>query len=147
MEKLTALLEKISSTLGELEGLLREENYKLSGAQIDPVTLQVVTDNKSRHLATLAHYENQRQSLEQEKGLAAPYLNDRRLMASWENIVRMTAKLSELNQQNGWLLEQHMENARQLQGMLNKTRIGQMVYGANGHSQHGASDRSFNVNV
>ncbi|MTD37453.1 hypothetical protein GIX45_02170 [Erwinia sp. CPCC 100877] len=147
MENLALILEKMHGVLCELESTLLEENTQLSGSQIDPVSLQVVTDKKSSLLAAIAHYDVRRQEEEALYRQRAPYTGNRELMTRWQQIYQLTARLSELNQRSGLLLEKQQENVRQLQNAMNKTRVGQMVYGSDGQSRTGASGRSFNINV
>lgn len=147
MENLALILEKMYGALCELETTLLEENTQLSGSQIDPVSLQVVTDKKSRLLAAIAHHDARRQEEETLLRQRAPYADNRDLATRWQQIHQLTARLSELNQRSGLLLEKQQENVRQLQDVMNKTRVGQMTYGSDGQSRTGVSGRSFNINV
>jgi flagella synthesis protein FlgN len=147
MENLALILEKMYGALCELEVTLLEENTQLSGSQIDPVSLQVVTDKKSSLLAAIAHYDTRRQEEETLHHQRAPYAGIQGLESSWQQIHQLTVRLSELNQRSGLLLEKQQENVSKLQNAMNKTRVGQMVYGSDGQSRTGASGRSFNINV
>jgi flagella synthesis protein FlgN len=147
MENLVTILEKMHAALCELEVTLQNENAQLSGSQIDPVSLQVVTDKKSSLLAALAHHDACRQEEEAVKRVRAPYEGNSDLSMRWQQIHQLTVRLSELNQRSGLLLEKQQENVRQLQSVMNKTRVGQMVYGSDGQSRNGAGNRSLNINV
>lgn len=147
MENLVTILEKMHGALCELEVTLRDENTQLSGSQIDPVSLQVVTDKKSSLLAALAHYDARRQEEEAAHRVRAPYDGMGELSMHWQQIHRLTMTLSELNQRSGLLLEKQQENVKQLQSVMNKTRVGQMVYGSDGQSRNGTGNRSLNINV
>lgn len=147
MENLVTILEKMHGALCDLEVTLRDENTQLSGSQIDPVSLQVVTDKKSSLLAALAHYDARRQEEETAHRVRAPYDGVAELSMRWQQIHRLTMTLSELNQRSGLLLEKQQENVKQLQSVMNKTRVGQMVYGSDGQSRNGTGNRSLNINV
>lgn len=58
MESLQAALTRLQETLSELDGVLAEEIKQLSGATIHPVSLQHLSDMKSRLLATVACMTN-----------------------------------------------------------------------------------------
>ncbi|HCW46140.1 MAG TPA: flagellar biosynthesis protein FlgN, partial [Erwiniaceae bacterium] len=60
MDTLQATLNKLQETLNELDVVLVEEVKQLSGAQINPVSLQRISDRKSRLLSTVAYYDEQR---------------------------------------------------------------------------------------
>lgn len=147
MEQLAVTLDKMYEVLRELEATLREENSQLSAQAIDPVSLQVVTDKKSSLLAAVAHYDAHRQQEESALCLRAPYSGTDALADRWQHIHAITVTLSELNQRSGMLLEKQQANVRKLQGAMNKTRVGQMVYDADGLSRSGVSGRSFDINV
>lgn len=63
--------------------------------------LHRTTETKDEQLSTLQHMNLQRQLLEQETGLRAPYESDAGLQADWETIVSQTRGLQQRNYVTG----------------------------------------------
>ena len=121
MDTLQATLNKLQETLNELDVVLVEEVKQLSGAQINPVSLQRISDMKSRLLSTVAYYDEQRKQQEDSLQLFAPYPQQPTLAALWNDMVPTIKRASEMNQQTSQLLEMHMQRARNLIRAIDKT--------------------------
>lgn len=65
-DQLEKNLIKLQTLLDELEGTLLEEVSQLSRARINPVSLQVISDNKSRLLAAINFYDEERKHAEKK---------------------------------------------------------------------------------
>lgn len=72
MDKLYPILSQMKTSLGELEGVMIEEFNHLSRPQINPVSLQILTDNKSQLLSTIRYYDELRRKEEAEMHISAP---------------------------------------------------------------------------
>ncbi|TCV95536.1 flagella synthesis protein FlgN [Biostraticola tofi] len=141
MDNIALNLGKLYQTLECLEIELAEEERLLSVMQINPVELQVVTDKKSQLLAAVSYYDEQRHLAEKQASQPAPY-RDRRLSERWQHILTLTKKLSDMNIHNGTLMEKQAAFMRKMQSMMQNTRMGQMVYGADGQSRNGVTRRN-----
>lgn len=97
MENLRSVLLKIQDSLGELEAILVEEANQLRRTQINPVSLQIVSDSKSQLLATISHYDDLRKQIEKPLHLSAPYHQNARFALLWKNITRKVTTSNELN--------------------------------------------------
>ena len=62
-ENFSSILNKLHSALIELEALLIEEVSQLRKVQINPVSLQIISDNKKQLLSTISHYDEMRKQL------------------------------------------------------------------------------------
>lgn len=147
MNRLSLILDKMQEALVALETELQRENSELSKHTIDPWTLHTLSDNKQLLLNALADYDQQRQHCEAELGCSAPYPSNSAIAAHWQHIRALTVRLSELNQRNGLLLECQMQNVQKLQAAVQKSQLGQMVYGADGTSSSAIRAHRFNGNA
>ena len=57
MDKLYPILTQMKTSLDELEAIMIEEVNQLNRTQINPVSLQVLADNKSQLLSTIQYYD------------------------------------------------------------------------------------------
>ncbi|AUY23534.1 flagella synthesis protein FlgN [Mixta calida] len=147
MDTLQATLNKLQETLNELDVVLVEEVKQLSGAQINPVSLQRISDMKSRLLSTVAYYDEQRKQQEDSLQLFAPYPQQPTLAALWNDMVPTIKRASEMNQQTSQLLEMHMQRARNLIRAIDKTAAAPGLYTAGGQSDNNGSTRAYNITI
>lgn len=146
MENLATTLEKLQEALHELETVLAEEIKQLSGARVDPVALQHLSDAKSRLLSTVAFYDEQRKQQEDRLQLFAPYTAQATLAARWAQMMPVIKKSSEMNYQTSQLLEMHMQKAQQFARAMEKTAVAApKLYNAGGQSENKGTSRSYNI--
>lgn len=72
MDKLYPILTQMKTSLDELEAIMIEEVNQLNRAQINPVSLQVLADNKNQLLTTIQYYDDMRRQQEQHSATQAP---------------------------------------------------------------------------
>lgn len=146
-DQLEKILIKLQTLLDELEGTLLEEVSQLSRARINPVSLQVISDNKSRLLAAINFYDEERKHAEKNAQLNLPYKNNSRLATRWEGITQVLRRSSDLNQKSNQLLEIHMERVTTLRKLIVQTGSIPSLYGEDGdHSYHRAGN-SYRISV
>ncbi|BAE75337.1 FlgN protein [Sodalis glossinidius str. 'morsitans'] len=131
MKTLETLLAAMAELLTELEATLAQEQQLLSSGQVNAPLLHRTTETKDEQLSTLQHINHQRQALEQETGLQAPYVNEPVFRAGWKTIVVQTRTLQ---QRNGLLLDVHLKlNQRGLSSMTEQRSLSRM-YDPKGHA-------------
>ncbi|AHF75724.1 Flagella synthesis protein [Sodalis praecaptivus] len=134
MKTLETLLAAMAELLIKLEATLAQEQQLLSAGQVNAPLLHRTTETKDEQLSTLQHMNHQRQLLEQETGLQAPYESDAGLHADWEIILNHTRALQQRNQRNGLLLDVHLKlNQRGLSTMSEQRSLSRM-YDPTGHA-------------
>lgn len=146
MENFTAILHNMVKRLDELDSTLAEENRQLSQAQINPVSLQVISDNKSRLLAAINFYDEQRRQEETQLRIAPPFVRHREPAALWERITRIVKKCNEQNQQSFQLLEMHMKRVSDVKKLVSQVASSPM-YGASGGSGQQDSGTMYRISV
>lgn len=147
MENLRVILTKIQALLNELEAVLIEEIKQLSRLQINPVSLQVVSDNKSRLLSAINFYDQQRKHEEKNSRTSAPYQLQNKLAARWEKITLAVKRSSELNKRSFQLFEMHMRKVAELQKVLKLSGSATTLYGENGLSKSNKSGVTYNITI
>ena len=110
MASLNELLAQIADGLSTLRAVMESERLLLCEGSVSGSHLQRVTEEKSSLLATLGWLEQQR--------LQAWSAADSAAQAQWQTIRAQTQALSEMNQHNGWLLEQQMAFNQQALAVL-----------------------------
>lgn len=110
MASLSKLLVQIADGLNALRAVMESERLLLCEGSLSGSHLQRVTEEKSSLLATLAWLEQQR--------LLAWSAADSAAQAQWQMIRAQTQTLREMNQHNGWLLEQQMAFNQQALALL-----------------------------
>lgn len=110
MDSLSKLLAQISDGLNALRAVMESERMLLCEGSLSGSHLQRVTEEKSSLLATLGWLEQQR--------LLAWSGADSAAQAQWQTIRAQTQTLREMNQHNGWLLEQQMAFNQQALALL-----------------------------
>lgn len=130
---INAVLQKMLGLLHELQETLQHEELELSAKVVNSALLHRVTENKNEQLTSLRHFDAQRQKLEQQVHLSAPYSEQSELNALWSNIQSLTQALSQNNHRNGLLLRQHMKYTSETLDLL-KTKSNNNLYGPDGYS-------------
>ncbi|AVR03859.1 flagellar export chaperone FlgN [Pluralibacter gergoviae] len=110
MASLSKLLVQIADGLNALRAVMESERLLLCEGSLSGSHLQRVTEEKSSLLATLGWLEQQR--------LLAWSAADSAAQAQWQTILAQTQTLREMNQHNGWLLEQQMAFNQQALALL-----------------------------
>mgnify|MGYP000852563048 FL=1 len=128
MSKLSEVLDQMTVILNALKGVMDAEQQHLSAGQINGSALQRITEEKSSLLATLDYLEQQRRT---EQNMQQSANDD--IAGRWLTITKKTQHLRELNQHNGWLLEDQIQRNRQALEVL-KPHQEPALYGANGQT-------------
>ena len=110
MASLSEALAQIADGLNALRAVMDTEQLLLCEGSVSGSRLQQVTEEKSALLATLGWLEQQR--------LLVWGSADDAARAQWREIQVRTRSLRELNQHNGWLLEQQMAFNQQALAVL-----------------------------
>ena len=147
IENLSTILLKLHSALIELEALLIEEVSQLRRTKINPVSLQVVSDNKRQLLSTISHYDDLRKQQEVSLKISAPYHNNPRIAASWDEVVTKIKSVNQLNANVAELLELHMQKSERLAEIMGKSGSAVPVYAANGQSGLNKTGKVYNFSV
>ena len=126
MTRLSEILDQMTAVLNDLKTVMDAEQQQLSVGHINGSQLQRITEEKSSLLATLDYLEQQRR-LEQDPQHSAN--ND--VAERWKAITDKTQHLRDLNQHNGWLLEDQIQRNQQALEVL-KPYQEPSLYGANG---------------
>lgn len=142
-ENLQTILTRLLNSLSELEAILIEEANQLHRLQINPVSLQIITDSKSQLLSTISYYDE----LRKQQALAAPYAQDAKLAACWKEIVKRSKKAQELNQKIHDLLDIHMQKSSSFKHSLNKAGSASTLYSASGQSSQDIAGKVYNISV
>ncbi|MGG8471298.1 flagella synthesis protein FlgN [Rahnella sp. PAMC25617] len=147
MENLRSVLLKIQDSLGELEAILVEEANQLRRTQINPVSLQIVSDSKSQLLATISHYDDLRKQIEKPLHLSAPYHQNARFALLWKSITRKVTTSNELNKKIYDLLEMHIQKTESIKKLVNDAGTPTSLYGQEGQSATPVSGKVYNISV
>lgn len=138
MENLAQLLDKLLETLNALGRVQAEEHTLLSASPLAGVALPRVTDAKSQVLATVNYLEKQRLEVEKNHHCQAPYDDQPHLSARWQQVQQLGQQLREQNNQNGMLLNHHIEHNTQALAVLHKHKQNKSLYGPDGQSRAGS---------
>ncbi|MCG8708886.1 flagellar export chaperone FlgN [Brenneria sp. 4F2] len=130
---MNTVLQKMLASLHQLQDTLQQEERELSAKVVNSALLHRVTENKNEQLTSLRHFDLQRQKLEQEGNLCAPYVEEDELYILWSEIQRFTQSLSQNNHRNAMLLRQHIKYTNETLDLL-KTKSNNNLYGPDGHS-------------
>lgn len=132
IDALQHTLARLQDSLCELESVLNDEVTQLSQARINPVSLQVVSDHKSRLLSTICFYDRERKTQEELLGMAAPYLSEPLLEADWDAVLQTLKRASILNVKSAQLIDIHKERITTFRQHLTLGGELPSVYGADG---------------
>lgn len=147
MKNMVQTLDNMHRTLQSLAEVLQAESGALLQLQKNPLALQTITDEKNQLLCALDYYDKQRQQQERELGVAAPYPQIPALARCWQTIIPLTRQVKQQNIDNGLQIEKQLAVMDEMRKVLNKTRVGQMVYGENGQAQHGAGYNRLSIDI
>lgn len=147
MENLRSILLKLEGSLEELEAILIEEANQLRRTQINPVSLQIVSDSKSQLLSTISHYDELRKQQEIILQQAAPYHQNTRLSSYWNHIIQKVKVANELNEKIYILLDMHMQKTNNLSKVVVKAGSDSSLYSPEGQSNVASAGKVYNFSV
>lgn len=147
MNELRNTLVKLQTLLEQLKPVLSEELNQLHRLQLNPVTLQMLSDNKSKLLSTINYYEEQRKLQEKALGIAAPYHNDQMLKSLWQSVITSARITRDLNSEIYPILELQMQKAVTLKSMVSQVSNSAALYNANGKAQQSITGKACNINI
>ena len=147
MENLRVILLKMHDSIVELEAILTEEMNQLGRPQINPVSLQIISDTKSRLLSTIGYYDEMRAQEEHRLNLAAPYKGHDAFAPLWKKITQRVKTSNGLNKQIATLLEMHMQKTNNLKSLVNQVDNKASTYSADGISRQVASGKIYNISI
>jgi flagella synthesis protein FlgN len=147
MDKLYPILTQMKTSLDELEAIMIEEVNQLNRAQINPVSLQVLTDNKSQLLSTIQYYDEMRRQQEQISVIEAPYHAQNRLATCWQQISEKVRETRALNQKVESLLQSHMHKNQHMQKVVDQVGHSNTLYGPAGESNLAPAGRKYNISI
>lgn len=147
MESLSVTLNTLYDVLKELEGTLAEEINQLSQLHINPVSLQMISDNKLRLLSSINFFDEQRKKEGRELQLDSPYLLHPPLKVLWENITLTIKKSGQLNQKSFQLLEMHMKKVNEIKKIVKASAASATLYGENGYESDNASGKVYRISI
>jgi flagella synthesis protein FlgN len=147
MDKLYPILAQMKTSLDELEAIMIEEVNQLNRAQINPVSLQVLTDNKSQLLSTIQYYDEMRRQQEQSSAIEAPYQAQAKLFTYWQLVTEKVRNTKALNQKVETLLQSHMQKNQHMQKVVDHVGNTNTLYGATGESSLTPIGRKYNISI
>lgn len=147
MDKLYPILSQMKTSLDELEAIMIEEINQLNRPQINPVSLQILTDNKSQLLSTIQYYDELRRKEELERKVEAPYPNLTKLFGCWKQVRQSVENTKSLNVKVEELLNMHMKKNDQLKKVVETAGGGNNLYGSAGESSSTITARIYNISV
>ncbi|UVC29958.1 flagella synthesis protein FlgN [Pantoea sp. SOD02] len=147
MDKLYPILTQMKTSLDELEAIMIEEVNQLNRAQINPVSLQVLTDNKSQLLSTIQYYDEMRRQQEQLSAIEAPYQSQLKLMTCWQQVTEKVRNTKSLNQKVETLLQSHMQKNQHMQKVVDHVGNTNTLYGSTGESSLIPTGRKYNISI
>lgn len=147
MDKLYPILAQMKTSLDELEAIMIEEVNQLNRAQINPVSLQVLADNKNQLLSTIQYYDEMRRQQETLSAIEAPYPGLGKLFASWQHVSEKVRNTRSLNEKVESLLQSHMKKNQHIQKVIATVSHGNALYGPAGESSHEPTGRKYNISI
>lgn len=147
MENLRVTLTELELLLDQMETLLTEEIKQLSLIRVNPVALQSISDNKSRLLSSIDFYDKQRQQIEANGDMVAPYKNSPELSSLWESVVAKTKNANELNHRSFVLLEVHMQKMDQLKKLFKDVGGNNTIYASSGKAEDNSPGQMYNISI
>lgn len=147
MDKLFPILAQMKTSLEELEAIMIEEVNQLNRAHINPVSLQVLTDNKSQLLSTIQYYDEMRRQQEKLSAVEAPYQSQTKSFNSWQQIMEKVRSTKALKEKVEKLLHGHMEKNQHLQKVVDQVGHTNTLYGPAGESNLAPAGRKYNISI
>lgn len=112
MPELNTLLCEMDIVLKRLTDVLyAEQEILLENGAIH--RLSEIIDAKNKLLINLKLLDENREKLDKKNNFSPPYNNEKSLMTSWEAIVAMTKELSQINHDNGLILQKKMASTQE----------------------------------
>src|SRR5688572_13765558 len=132
IKTMTTLVE----TLQALDQVINHEQTILCSGRVNGAALQHITEQKSSLLATVDYLDKQRRQHDERLRQTAPYSDPQgqsqpEIAEMWQDIVQMTARLSQINRHNGMLLGKQIAYNTEALAILNASQT-QKFYGQNG---------------
>lgn len=128
MSRLLEVLDQMTAVLNSLKEVMDAEQQQLSAGHVNGSALQRITEDKSSLLATLDYLEQQRRELQNSGTASSTDISQR-----WQTITQKTQHLRDINQHNGWLLEDQLSRNEQALAVL-KPHQEPNLYGADGQT-------------
>lgn len=128
MSRLLEVLDQMTAVLNSLKEVMDAEQQQLSAGHVNGSALQRITEDKSSLLATLDYLEQQRRELQNSATASSTDISQR-----WQTITQKTQHLRDINQHNGWLLEDQLTRNEQALAVL-KPHQEPNLYGADGQT-------------
>ncbi|HKM96704.1 MAG TPA: flagella biosynthesis chaperone FlgN [Buttiauxella sp.] len=128
MSRLLEVMDQMTVVLNSLKEVMDAEQQQLSAGHVNGSALQRVTEDKSSLLATLDYLEQQRRAAQKTETTPSTDINQR-----WQTITQKTQHLRDINQHNGWLLEDQLARNEQALAIL-KPHQEPNLYGADGQA-------------
>lgn len=147
MDNLRHTLMNMQQLLEELRAILLDELAQLQSPQVNPVSLQRLSDNKSRLLSALNFYDEQRKLTESALHISAPYRQQPPLTPHWEKIAAAVRLTKEINDRIYPLIELQMKKAATLNNLVAKAGAGASLYCADGRTLNTLKGKAYNINI
>ncbi len=128
MSRLLEVLDQMTAVLNSLKEVMDAEQQQLSAGHVNGSALQRITEDKSSLLATLDYLEQQRREQQNQENAPSQDVHQR-----WQTITQKTQHLRDINQHNGWLLEDQLARNEQALAVL-KPHQEPNLYGADGQA-------------
>ena len=128
MSRLLEVMDQMTAVLNSLKEVMDAEQQQLSAGHVNGSALQRVTEDKSSLLATLDYLEQQRRAAQKTETTPSMDVNQR-----WQTITQKTQHLRDINQHNGWLLEDQLARNEEALAIL-KPHQEPNLYGADGQA-------------
>ena len=147
MDTLYPILAQMKTSLEELEAIMTEEVNQLSRGQINPVSLQVLTDNKSQLLSTIHYYDELRRQQEKLFNVESPYKGKLKLFVCWQDISAKVRSTKALNLKVEQLLKGHLQNNQHMQKAVSEAGHIATLYGAGGAKDTLTTRHKYDISI
>lgn len=128
MNRLLEVMDQMTVVLNSLKEVMDAEQQQLSAGHVNGSALQRITEDKSSLLATLDYLEQLRRAAQSAENISSADITQR-----WQAITQKTQHLRDINQHNGWLLEDQLARNEQALAVL-KPHQEPNLYGADGQA-------------
>lgn len=128
MSRLLEVMDQMTVVLNSLKEVMDAEQQQLSAGHVNGSALQRITEDKSSLLATLDYLEQLRRAEQNAQPANSADISQR-----WQAITQKTQHLRDINQHNGWLLEDQLTRNEEALAVL-KPHQEPNLYGADGQA-------------
>jgi len=128
MNRLLEVMDQMTVVLNSLKEVMDAEQQQLSAGHVNGSALQRITEDKSSLLATLDYLEQLRRAEQNAHNTSSMDISQR-----WQTITQKTQHLRDINQHNGWLLEDQLARNEEALAVL-KPHQEPNLYGADGQA-------------